>query len=198
MCCSYSVNFSAMVVEHLNEIYGDKSAIAYIYFDYKDQETQDAVNLLANVVKQILSRLDAISDDLLAVLDDMRSQSRHYLDSSKVIEVIRLVAEHLSQTYIIVDALDECRESSTRAHLLESLDQLRSKNIKIYVASRPHIQHIRGAEVLQIRARDTDIETYVRSKLEKAGRVTPALREQIIARLLISAKGTLFSFNCTI
>jgi hypothetical protein len=187
-----------MVVEYLNQKYGAKSAIAYVYFDYKDQETQDVVNLLANILKQALSRLDGISDDLFTVLDDMRSQSRHFLDSSKVIEIIRLVAEHLTRTYIIVDALDECRDSSTRTHLLESLDKLRSKKIKIFVASRPHIQHIRGAEVLQIRARDTDIETYVRSKLEKVGRVTPALREQIIARLLISAKGTLLSFKCAI
>jgi hypothetical protein len=188
-----------MVVEHLNQKYGEKSAIAYIYFDYKDQETQDIVNLLANVLKQILSRLDDISDELFAALDDMRSQSRHFLDSSKVIEVIRLVAEQLSRTYIIVDALDECRDANTRAHLLDILDKLTAaRNIKIYIASRPHIQHIRGAEVLQIRARDTDIETYVRSKLEKGGRVTPSLREQIIARLLISAKGTLLSFVCSI
>lgn len=182
-----------MVVEHLKQNYGDNSAIAYVYFDYNDHETQDVVNMLANLLKQILSQLGEISDELITAMDDLRSQSRNFLDTSKVSEIIKLASNQLNRTYIIVDGLDECRESSVRAQFLVTIDKLKARNIRIFIACRPHITHVPGAEVLQIRARDTDIETYVLSKLEAKGGITPELQKQIVKKLLSTAKGTYLS-----
>jgi hypothetical protein len=179
-----------MVVEHLKQKYGNNSAITYVYFDYKDQATQDVVNLLANILKQILSQLGEVSDELITAIDDLRSQSRHFLDTSQVSEIIKLAANHLNRTYIIVDSLDDCREPSVRAQFLAIMDSLKAGNLRIFIACRPHITRSPHAEVLHIRARDTDIETYVLRKLESKGRISVELRELIVSKLVSTAKGT--------
>jgi hypothetical protein len=179
-----------MVVEYLKQNYGNNSAITYVYFDYKDQATQDVVNLLANILKQILSQLGEVSDELITAIDDLRSQSRHFLDTSQVSEIIKLAANQLNRTYIIVDSLDDCRESSVRAQFLTIMDRLKAGNLRIFIACRPHISRSPHAEVLYIRARDTDIETYVLRKLESKGRISVELRELIVSKLLSTAKGT--------
>ena len=55
---------ASLVVDHLQKGYSeDGVAIAYIYCDYRRQDEQTPINLIANVAKQLLQHQDSIPKD---------------------------------------------------------------------------------------------------------------------------------------
>ena len=158
-----------------------------MYFDYKDSETQNVVNVAANVLKQLISQFADIPNDIMELLHDMRSNARHSLDLSSIMKVINAIVPRFASVYLVVDALDECESYATREQFLKFLERL--EEAKTLITGRPHIQPHMYAEILPIQAQDTDIETYIRFKLEDT-RIKRELQEEIVAKLLQTAGGT--------
>lgn len=171
-------------------MYGDCSAIAYVYFDYKDSETQNVINVAANILKQLISQLADIPNDVMELLYDMRSNARHSLDMLSITKVIGAIVPRFVSVYLVVDALDECESYATREQFLNFVVRLEeANNTKTLITGRPHIHPHRNADILPIQAQDTDIETYIRVKLEDT-RIKRELQEEIVTKLLQTAGGT--------
>ena len=118
--------------------------MGYYYFDYRDASKQDRRGMLVSLLAQLSSRSDPCSDilsRLYATHDNgARMPSDHALTQS-LKEMLQLPGQ--GPIYIIIDALDECPDTSglpsARSqvlNLMQELVELRLPNVRVCVASR--------------------------------------------------------------
>jgi hypothetical protein len=121
--------------------------MGYYYFDFKDIAKQGIHGLLTS----LLSQLSAKSDSCYQILSDLYSdnnagsqQPENHVLTECLKEMFRLPQQPM--TYIIVDALDECPNTSgfptAREEVLDFLEDLvglNVPNLRICVTSRPEI-----------------------------------------------------------
>ena len=121
--------------------------MAYYYFDFRDIRKQDRYGLLSS----LLSQLSAESDPCYEILSQLyadnaggtRKPTRDAL-SNCLKDMLSLPGQ--GQIYLIVDALDECPNSSGTPSareevldLIEEIVDLELPNVRICVTSRPEI-----------------------------------------------------------
>ena len=125
-----------------------RSSLAYFYFDFRDEEKKQD---LRNFVKSLLVQLSAYSIPCCKILFSYyckhgkgTQQPSNDVLKTCLREMLSFASE--KPLYIIVDALDECPDSSGMPtprenvlKLLEDLTQLRLPHLRICVTSRPEV-----------------------------------------------------------
>ena len=126
--------------------------MAYFYFDFRDTNKQNRRDLLPSLVTQLSSQFDHFFDKLYLLYKAHKYGAQMPSEDA----LIRCLKEMLTvpdqlPIYIIIDALDECSNTSglpsPREHvldLLKELVELPSPNLHLCVTSRPEID-IRNA-----------------------------------------------------
>jgi len=104
-----------------------------------------------------------------------------------------------SKVFIVVDALDESPEDEgTRADLLVALQSL-SGTVNLMVTSRdfsPIARHFPGATLIDIRANDEDVRSYVHGRIACVPRRhLVALQVTIANKIVENVKGMQVSVN---
>ena len=119
--------------------------LAYYYFDFRDVEKQDCYGLLSSLILQLYTKSDSCYD----IVSRLYSDSARGIRKPSIGALKRCLTDMLSlptqaPTYIIVDALDECPNSSgtpsAREEVLELINELvdlKLPNVHLCVASRP-------------------------------------------------------------
>jgi len=121
--------------------------MGYYYFDYKEIAKQGIRGLLTS----LLSQFCAISDPCYQILSNLYSENdagSHQPDNESLFdglkEILRL--PHAPMRYIILDAIDECPNTSgfptAREEVLDLVEELVGldlPNLRICVTSRPEI-----------------------------------------------------------
>jgi hypothetical protein len=109
-----------IIVNHLQTSLGTNEmvGIAFICCNYIDQAKQTVSNLVSSLLKQMVQHRWAISDNVNSFYQCHRRESTH-----PTLDQITCVLQSEIRTYpkvfIVVDALDECREDDgTRVRLL--------------------------------------------------------------------------------
>jgi len=162
---------------------GKYIAIAFIYMDYKEKETQTAPNISANILKQMIASLDTIPEDLLESMETIKN-SQNMDDWSYL---IKRCASQFGSTFVVIDAMDECRDYRTRNQMLNLLSSIRGQHQKILITSRQKPPKGINIESIMIEANDSDVETYIRSTLEQT-EIKPQIRDQIVSKIVGSAQ----------
>ncbi|KAH8999655.1 hypothetical protein EDB86DRAFT_651687 [Lactarius hatsudake] len=136
------------IVQHLITLRDAGSAsVAYFYFDFRDLDKKNCHNLVSSLLIQLSSRsrpcLDVLSRVYSTYNDGKERPSERTLVKCLKDMLVALSAAQLS-TYIILDALDECPNTSgiptPRGHVLglvTDLVDLRLPNLHICITSRP-------------------------------------------------------------
>ena len=121
------------------------ASMAYFYFDFRDVDKQTLHNLLPSLLIQLSARSDPCCD-ILSQLYSTHDRGAQKPNDRAMIECLKemLTLDAQRPTYIILDALDECPNSSTipspREEVLEFVDELvgfHHSNLHICVTSRP-------------------------------------------------------------
>jgi hypothetical protein len=139
--------------------------IAYLYCDFRRQHEQKTEDLLTNLLKQLAQKQASMPDDVQALYDQYRNQSkRPSLD--EISRALHSVSTLYSNVFIIVDALDECQVTDgCRTRLLSEIFKLQARErANIFSTSRfiPEIlETFKESMSLEIRARDEDVQTYL-------------------------------------
>jgi hypothetical protein len=129
------------VINYLERTYihDDNVALAFIYFNYKEQqkEQQNLADLIGSLLQQILLRQTNISDEVRALFE------RHSLQKTRptvgqLSTLLQSESRPLSKFFIVIDALDECHSDKTACNLLEDLQTL-GPAMRLLVTARPHI-----------------------------------------------------------
>jgi ATP/maltotriose-dependent transcriptional regulator MalT len=180
-------------VEHLETMFedDDRVAVACIYCNYKEQAEQTVANLVASLLKQLIQGSHANFDKVHSLYARHRKRnSRPSLE-----ELSRALESEIrtySKVFVVVDALDECREDDETRAKLQNLLQSLPSNVNLMVTSRflPLMAgNVPGAEILLIRATDEDVKTYIESRIALAPRHIKNLRETIVSKLIENFDG---------
>ncbi|KAF7943800.1 uncharacterized protein EAE97_005870 [Botrytis byssoidea] len=176
--------------------------LAFFYCDYKDKKTQDPLNILGSLVKQLVladrrgfAELEAC---WVNYCPDEDIGISNPISTEHLCELLRHISRYFYNVHLVVDALDECRDGRLDiVRLLTELNATKDSNIKIILASRlePDIESYLVYFIrLSIAAHRDDLELYVHSKIELRLRETQKviwnqeLREEIAQRLVNEAQ----------
>jgi hypothetical protein len=119
--------------------------VAYYYFDFRDTAKQDVRGLLSSLVAQLSAKSD-LCYDILSDLYSKHDAGSQLPDDDTLTQCLKDMLELPDQPpiYIIVDALDECPNSSGTPSprelvlvFIEDLVALQLPNLRICVTSRP-------------------------------------------------------------
>lgn len=156
------------IIEHIHALNGPGSANqhAYFYFDFSDPEKQTVVGMLRSVIAQLCSHKTQLPAELDALY--LRCQEgKQQPGEQSLIQLLLCLVASSSQTYLMMDALDECVE---RQNLLDLINRtiLPSRKVNLVVTSREErdmtesFQETMDATVsLEGREIDGDINLYV-------------------------------------
>ena len=183
----------SVVVDHLQTLFEDNDMVTttFIYCNYKEQTEQTVPNLVASLLKQMVQDRHVISDDVKSFYERHRRRGAcPTLD--QLTGALRSEIQMYSKVFIVVDALDECREDdATRAMLPKVLRSL-AGNVKLMVTSRdlPSIaRSFEGTHRLHIRAKDDDIKMYIEDRIALGPWHLANLQDTIVDRITANAKG---------
>ena len=123
------------------------ASVAYFYFDFRDTNKQNRRDLLPSLVTQLSSQSDQFFDKLYLLYKAHKYGAQKPSEDALIRclkEMFTLPDQH--PVYIIIDALDECSNTSGLPSpreqvldLLNDLVQLSSPNLHLCVTSRPEI-----------------------------------------------------------
>ena len=125
-----------------------QASLAYFYFDFRDEEKKQDIR---NFLTSLLVQLSAYSTPCCEIIYRIYSTHGKGTQQPSNDALTNCLREMLSVTpqhpiYLIVDALDECPDSSGMPtpredvlNLLEDLVRLGLPNLRICVTSRPEI-----------------------------------------------------------
>ena len=147
----YSLNLpfasSSVIQDIMAQCETGLAILAYFYFDFRDLNKQTCHDLLRSLVFQLSTSSSPCCDILHRVYTGLQSGTRQPSDDTLkecLKEMLRLPGQ--GQIFIILDALDECPDSSTipspRSEVLQlvkELVDLRLRGLYICATSRPEI-----------------------------------------------------------
>ncbi|KAF8532214.1 hypothetical protein BDD12DRAFT_920271, partial [Trichophaea hybrida] len=192
---------SSIVIDHLlAEVRFSNYGVAYIYFDYKEQNHQRPIDILCCIVKQLLAQLPPLLElppKLLELYDTLRpAEKRPSLDELEA--VLNATSKAFTRTFIICDAVDECDQEKQRERLLPLFRRLGDGGINLFLTSRPHPEDIQEAfedvPQINITAHEEDLKSFIRERISKTSRAKKLIqgikdKDQIISKVANSANG---------
>ncbi len=170
--------------------------IAYIYCVY-NETGQTIDNFLASLLQQLCRQESSLSPEIIASqTDHARFGSRP--SNSELSRLLTSQIRHFTKVFIVVDALDECRQTEkTKEELLSELQKLPS-NTHLLITSRPDIfieREFVEAVPLRIHAQDDDVHRYLTARIStepllmRHVTADPSLRSFIICRVTEKTQG---------
>ncbi|KAH9069637.1 hypothetical protein EDB83DRAFT_2191136, partial [Lactarius deliciosus] len=175
-----SVLCSSAIIDDVTTLCNAGSAsMAYFYFDFRDIDKQARRNLLPSLLVQLSARSDAFCDILFRLYQTHDNGARQPNDKA-LIQCLKemLTLPNQGPVYLIIDALDECPDTSdvpsAREQVLDivkDLVNLRLSSLHICVTSRPEVDICNALESLASQTvslqdeggQKKDIASYVRS-----------------------------------
>ncbi|KAH9165077.1 hypothetical protein EDB89DRAFT_2246912, partial [Lactarius sanguifluus] len=142
-----SVLCSAIINDITTLCKARSASMAYFYFDFRDISKQTRRDLLSSILTQLSTCSDAFCDILSHLHEAHDNGGRQPSDGAltKCLQEMLTLPDQ-SPVYLIMDALDECPDTSDVPsareqvlHLVEDLVGLRLSNLYIAVTSRPEV-----------------------------------------------------------
>jgi Cdc6-like AAA superfamily ATPase len=165
---------TSIAVEHLQTEFRDDPnvGIAYLYCNYRRQEEQKPVDLLASLLKQLIQGRTSMPQNVVDIYK-RHNNERTRPSFGEISKILHSVVADYSRTFITIDALDECRISDGgRGRLLAELFSLQARTGANFLATSRFIPEIekeftgRSAK-LEIRASGGDLQTYLHGHMLK-------------------------------
>lgn len=178
------------------------SVVLYFYFDFNDGEKQSHEKMIRSLIIQIASQRASTSQTLESLYSSCAHGKRQPTYDA-LQDTLHRMMKGLADTYIVVDALDECLK---RHELLASMEEFASwkdANLHILITSRRE-EDIEGwmesimtdQERIHIQSRlvDNDIRAYVHDRLRtdrslRRWQQQPKIQQEIEDTLMEKADG---------
>jgi hypothetical protein len=155
------------------------ASLAFYYHDFREDQKKDLRGILSSVLFQLCDQSDSYHD----ILSTFYSTHRHGAQNPSNSELLGCLKELLelsgqAPVFLIIDALDECPDTSAMPSpreevlaLVEQLIESRLTNLRLCVTSRPEIAiktvlepvAFRSISIHDERGQLEDIENYIKS-----------------------------------
>ena len=136
---------SSSIIEDLDaERAAGLAFVVYYYFDFRDANKQHRSGLLSSLLLQLASESDPCYE-ILSRLHEAHARGARTPNDLALMRCLKdMLEQHRQATYIIIDAIDECPNSSgfptPREKVLEFVEgllDLQLPHLRICIASRP-------------------------------------------------------------
>jgi len=159
------------------------ASLGFFYHDFRDDQKKDRRGLLSSLLVQFCHQSDSYCDILSKLYLEHTNGSQRPSDSALLrclFEIVKVPGQ--APVYLIVDALDECPNTSSMPsprekvlNVVEELIDLQLANLRICVTSRPETDIKALLEPLAFRSvslhdesgQMEDIENYIKSVIKK-------------------------------
>lgn len=170
--------------------------MAYIYFDFNEQDQQQPERCLASLVKQLVCQIQHLPKEIEELYDTLGSKQKSPT-LEELYTALFVVAKQFPKTFIICDALDECDLKSQRTRLLPLFHRMGGDGMKLFLTSRDYPEDIQdslhNSAKLRLFAKEEDIASYVERKIDENHRAKRLMdgncKKKIISELIDCAKG---------
>jgi hypothetical protein len=173
---------SSTIIENINAMQKSGLAtLAFFYCDFREEEKKHQRGLLSSLLVQLGHQ----SDSYCEILSKFHSEHKHGSQQPRDDALVRCLKELLgfpgqAPIYLILDALDECPDTSARPSprekvllLVEELVKSNLPNIRICVTSRPEMDIKMALDPLTFHSvslhdefgQINDIENYIKSAI---------------------------------
>ncbi|KAH9016742.1 hypothetical protein EDB85DRAFT_2122515, partial [Lactarius pseudohatsudake] len=204
-----TVSSSSVIVRDIEDVCNaGLASMAYFYFDFKDTAKQDSRALLSSLLIQLSHQSDVYCDILHALYSSHRQGSVQPNDDA-LTQCLKTLLVALGQTpvYLILDAVDECLNTSGMPSprekvliLVKELVELKLSNLHLCLTSRPEIDIRNALEPLATHrislhdesGQNADIANYVSSVVYSDSRMRrwrAEERDLVVGRLSAKADG---------
>ena len=120
--------------------------MVYYYFDFRDADKQNRHGLLSSLLLQLASESDPCYE-VLSRLYTIHSRGTRWPTDIALMNCLKdMLEQHRQATYMIIDAIDECPNTSgfptPREKVLEFIEGLidfQLPHLRICIASRPEV-----------------------------------------------------------
>ena len=186
------------------------ASLAFFYCDFREDQKKELRGLLSSLLVQLCHQSDSYCDVLSKFYSGHANGSRYPGDDALagcLKDLLKLPGH--APVYLIVDALDECPNTSSIPSprqkvlkLIEGLLRSEISNLRICVTSRPEIDikdvfdhlvlHKHTISLGDESGQKRDIEEYIRSVINtdpKFKRWKPELKQRVIDVLTENADG---------
>ncbi|KAK0513833.1 hypothetical protein JMJ35_003555 [Cladonia borealis] len=172
---------TSLVITHLeSHIAAIKPIIAYIFFDYKDQERQTATAILCSLLRQVIESIGEIPQSIQYFYGARTPyEKENTMDEEQCISLLEsLIRNEPRDTFLIFDALDECPDrdhdsNEVRSRITSAMKRLAVVG-KLFITARPHVHPatvIPDCLRLDIRATDSDMHCYINTRIKEHKRL---------------------------
>jgi hypothetical protein len=163
---------SSAVIEDIQELYrnGPKKTLAYWYFQFSDEATQNVCNMIRSFIRQLST--SPLFDAVRRLWDEHKRRSSDP-DIKELMGALDEIIDRLEEVFIVIDALDECPQTADRperGRLLVCVRNLlgrHGKNLHLLATSRPEYDidsELRGHTTVNIGAyMEDDIRHYLKN-----------------------------------
>ena len=192
---------ASAIIEEVLKRGSDSVVAAYFYCDYKDVETQDPINILGSLAKQLLLQNERCFQEAESFYEAHRTgkQGFNSYRPDELRDLFLQMSSLFNQTMVVVDGLDECGKNTTMViELLSSLSKGDRTSVQTLFLSRDEIE-IRETLIdcirLPIAAEKGDLQLYVAAELGTRMELRglhgndKSLKEHFMDRLVNGANG---------
>ena len=163
---------ASIVVDHLKACFpDDETGHAFLYCIYKRQENQGVDNLLASLLGQLaLWKKSIVPEAIREWYNKHLKGEKPGLSRDEIRVALGSIIRTYSRTFVIIDALDECKTDQIRNKLLSEVYKLQEgSDVRLMVTFRPGIEPEPPSSMtkLEIRAYKEDIEQYLSSRISE-------------------------------
>jgi Cdc6-like AAA superfamily ATPase len=146
---------------------------AYIYCNYKREETQTVENLLKTMLRQLLQSRPLLPESVKSLYDEQKSrQTQPTLEEIR--RLLRSTVASYPRVFIVIDALDECiGPDDCRSRYLQEIQELQKVYaVNVLATSRPlpevrKMPPFKNSPLVQLQALDEDIQVYLDYRISK-------------------------------
>ena len=162
---------ASIVINHLKTSFpDDKTGRAFLYCIYKRQDNQKVNDLLASLLGQLAAKQSIVPEYIRKLYNEHRKGEKYQLSQKEIFKALRSIIKTYSRTFIVIDALDECKTDNIRNELLSEIYELqKGSDIRLMVTFRTSIAPKCPSSVteLEIRAYKKDIEQYLSGRMSE-------------------------------
>lgn len=190
----------SLAIDYLYELQRQREGLgfAYVFFSFDRETTQSLPNLIAALAKQFAMQFPSLPQVVEEFYETHSSQQRRPSIRELILLLNQLISG-LETSIIVLDALDECMDSSEiLGKFMQILFQLQKENktaTNILATSR--INHNiktlfdKSPYIVEIRARDDDLREYLDAELETVqhDKLDGGLREQARDNIIRASDG---------
>lgn len=191
--------FASVVVENLKAAQKTKTpdakaGVTCLFCEYDIQKEQTMRSLTSAILRQLADQCDVLPPSVTSLFS--LHQTDHFpLHLEQITSALADVLGLFPQVFLIVDALDECLESTRKDLLLYLSKQQKNSHLKVLATSRPTVDFLKefgACDELEVNADPHDVKNVLDILIEKSDTLVKndvELRTRVIDHIAVAVDG---------